>query len=121
MAYSANDPSFKKYRRQLRKSQTDAEDKLWVQLRNRRLDGFKFFRQYSYGPYILDFYCPQMRVAIEADGSQHVEAIEYDDKRSQYLRANGIHVMRFWDNEVLQSIDVVVEVIWQYLIKKRGK
>ena len=66
-----NWPSAKTRRRSLRKSSTDAERKLWSKLRNKQLAGLKFFRQYSVGPYILDFYCPTLRLDIEADGGQH--------------------------------------------------
>jgi len=68
------------------------------------------------GMYIIDFYCPTMKLAIELDGGQHAddENREYDEERSDYLRANGIEVIRFWNNEVLQNIDGV-------LIKIAGK
>lgn len=118
MPYLSNDPSLKNYRRRLRRDQTDAENKLWRHLRNKRLDGFKFFRQYSYGHYILDFYCPRKRLAIELDGGQHLEAKEYDKQRTFYLNCKGIRVIRFWNNEVLQNTDVVVEVVWQHLTNR---
>ena len=120
MRHVANDPALKKYRRTLRKNQTDAEDRLWQQLRNRRLEGLKFFRQYSFGSYILDFYCPQCLLAIELDGSQHLAQQNYDDKRTGYLNQYGIEVMRFWDNDVLEDTDGVVEGIWQCLTRKKG-
>ena len=70
----------------------------------------KFFRQYSIGPYILDFYCPNMKLAVELDGGQHnqCENKEYDAVRSEYLKAQGIEVMRFWNNEVLVDIESVL-------------
>jgi len=63
----------------------------------------RFFRQYSIGPYILDFYCPTMKLAVELDGGQHnqYDSQEYDTVRSEYLKAQGIEVMRFWNHEVL--------------------
>jgi very-short-patch-repair endonuclease len=69
----------------------------------------KFFRQYSFGPYILDFYCPQKKLAVELDGGQHnqPEIIEYDKVRSEYLKAHGIETLRFWNNDVLMNIEGV--------------
>lgn len=115
MDYIANNPSLKKFRKKLRKNQTDTENFLWQRLRNKQLNGLKFFRQYSLGPYILDFYCPKKHLAIELDGGQHLERKEYDDRRSDYLRENGIQVIRFWDHEVLQDIETIMEVIWEKL------
>ena len=69
----------------------------------------KFFRQYSFGPYILDFYCPQKKLAVELDGGQHNQPdnIEYDKVRSEYLKAHGIETLRFWNNDVLMNIEGV--------------
>jgi very-short-patch-repair endonuclease len=70
----------------------------------------RFFRQYSIGPYILDFYCPTVKLAVELDGGQHNQGDnrEYDAARSEYLKAQGIGVMRFWNNEVLLDIQSVL-------------
>jgi len=69
----------------------------------------KFFRQYSIGPYILDFYCPTVKLAVELDGGQHNESDnrDHDVTRSDYLKAQGIDVIRFWNNEVLFDIQSV--------------
>ena len=108
-----NDPALKQRRRGLRLNQTEAEKTLWKHLRNRQLDGMKFFRQFSVGPYILDFYCPQLRLAIELDGGQHTEddAREYDAARSAYLQAQGIDVMRFWNHDVLNQTESVLQKV----------
>jgi very-short-patch-repair endonuclease len=102
-----NDPIRKSDRRRLRKDATDAERKLWTILRDRRIAGLKFFRQYSIGPYILDFYCPDERLAVEVDGGQHadVQGQEHDAKRDRYLRELNIRVIRFWNNDVLRNIE----------------
>jgi len=73
----------------------------------------KFFRQYSIGPYILDFYCPNIKLAVELDGGQHnqCENKKYDAVRSEYLKSQGIEVIRFWDNEVLLDIESVLSEI----------
>jgi len=99
--------------RNLRKHQTPAEILLWSKLRAHQLSGFKFRRQHPTGPYILDFYCPELRLAIELDGGQHVEDgnILNDVQRTEYLREIGIRVIRFWNHEVFQYLnDVVAEI-----------
>ena len=70
----------------------------------------KFFRQYSFGSYILDFYCPEKKLAVELDGGQHnqPEGREYDTVRTNYLNAHGVEVVRFWNNEVLGEMDGVL-------------
>ncbi len=102
MKFLRNDPTLKQRRQELRRNQTKAEKILWAHLRNRQFYGMKFFRQYSIGPYILDFYCPTMKLAEELDGGQHnqCESKEYDAARSEYLKAQGIDVTRFWNHEV---------------------
>src|SRR4051812_16265240 len=84
-------------RRTLRHGATDAEALLWHELRNRQLGGFKFRRQHPCGPYIVDFYCAERKLAIELDGGQHYApaAQAYDARRSRYLRRHGIEVLRF--------------------------
>jgi very-short-patch-repair endonuclease len=88
----------------LRRSQTPQEIILWSKLRNNNL-GFKFKRQYSVGPYVLDFYCSSKKLAIEIDGSQHIKNKEYDVLRSDYLAQFGIKVIRFWNSEINANID----------------
>jgi very-short-patch-repair endonuclease len=110
MKFLHNDPALKDYRRALRRNQTDAEKALWSHLRNRQFYGMRFFRQYSLGPYILDFYCPEIKIAIELDGGQHnePEGKIYDTARSEYLQVQKIEVLRFWDNDVFQNIEGVL-------------
>ncbi len=110
MKFSRNDPTLKQRRRELRRNQTDAERALWAKVRNKQFLGTKFFRQYSIGPYILDFYCPTLKLAVELDGGQHNQGDkeEYDADRSEYLKAQGIDAMRFWNNEVLLDIQSVL-------------
>jgi len=94
----------------LRKNQTPQESILWARLRRGQL-GHKFKRQYSVGPYVLDFYCPIKKLAIEIDGSQHLENKEYDQERTDYLSVLEIKVLRFWNNEISTNISGVVEKI----------
>ncbi len=110
-----NRASLKDRRKELRKNQTDCEKILWQKLRNRQMNGLKFFRQYSFGTYILDFYCPEISLAVELDGGQHAkeENQEYDSQRNLYLEANGVKTLRFWNNEVLLNLDGVLENIFK--------
>jgi very-short-patch-repair endonuclease len=110
MKFLRNDPALKEQRRELRCNQTEAEKTLWAHVRNKQFHGVRFFRQYSIGPYILDFYCPAVKLAVELDGGQHnqYENREYDAARSEYLKAQGIDVMRFWDHEVLIDTDSIL-------------
>lgn len=110
MEFLRNDPTLKQRRRELRRNQTEAEKTLWVHLRNKQFYRMKFFRQYSIGPYILDFYCPTMKLAVELDGGQHnlCENKEYESVRSEYLKAQGVEVMRFWNHEVLLDMESVL-------------
>ncbi len=96
--------------RTLRKHQTDAERVIWRHLRAYRLREFKFRRQHPLGPYIVDFVCMSKRLVIEIDGGQHL-ASEYDHRRDAWLRAQGFHVLRVWNNEVLSNIDGVLACI----------
>jgi very-short-patch-repair endonuclease len=95
--------------RDLRQRSTDAETELWLQLRAGRLNGFKFGRQHPVPPYICDFFCEQARLVVELDGSQHSE--EVDAGRSAFLESQGLRVLRFWNNDVLESTTTVLEAI----------
>ncbi len=108
-----NDPILKPRRQELRHNETEAEKIFWSHVRNKKVQGLKFFRQYSVGPYVLDFYCPEKRIAMELDGSQHGEEEnrEYDAERTGYLKAYDIEVLRFWNHEVLSNIEGVLNVI----------
>jgi len=104
-----------KLQRTLRKNMTEAEKALWAVLRGRQLSGFKFRRQHPFGYYILDFVCLESKLVVEVDGGQHGERIDYDEIRSGQLQSAGFKVLRFWNNEVLQSMDAVKEQIWTAL------
>lgn len=97
--------------RNLRKKQTEAEKKIWFHLRNRHFEGLKFRRQHSIGPFITDFCCIEKKIVIEVDGSQHIQNKIYDDNRTKYLNQNGYKVIRFWDNDVLNRCDSVLEAV----------
>ena len=98
------------YARQNRKAYTPAEDALWQVLRKEQT-GVKFRRQQPVGPYILDFYSAEVRLAIEVDGSIHEGLEAYDAKRDEDLAAEGILTLRFTNQEVMEQMDSVVERI----------
>ena len=93
---------------------TDAERCLWQRLRHNQL-GAKFRRQHPFGNYILDFVCVERGLVIEIDGGQHALDMVYDQLRTKNLEAAGYAVLRFWNNEVLNETDAVIEAIWQWL------
>jgi very-short-patch-repair endonuclease len=97
--------------RELRNNPTEAERAPWQHLRLRQLGGYEFRRQQPIGPYIADFVCLEKKLIIEVDGGQHGEQATYDARRSAWLKAEGFCVLRFWNHEVLQSIDAVKERI----------
>jgi len=105
--------------KQLRVNSTDAEYRLWRQIRNRQLDGWKFRRQFPVDHYIADFVCAELKLVIEIDGGQHAEARFYDEQRTEYLQSKGYQVVRFWNNEVLGNTDGVLERIAEILARRQ--
>ncbi len=106
----------REFAKQLRHELTDCEQLLWRHLRNRQLGGFKFRRQYPLSPYVLDFYCAELELAVELDGGQHFgdEALHRDAERSRYLGSRGLRVIRFSNREVLaQMPEVLAEILRQ--------
>ncbi len=97
----------------MRRAMTDAELKLWNELRAHRLMGMSFRRQVPIGPYIVDFACSTHRLIVEVDGSQHGDAghARRDDERSAYLDASGWTILRFWNDDVIRDIDNVCQHI----------
>ncbi|HET9687571.1 MAG TPA: endonuclease domain-containing protein [Pseudolabrys sp.] len=95
--------------RNLRGNQTDAEVRLWQALRRNQINGLSFRRQHPIGRYILDFYCPALKLAIELDGGQHatVAQARLDHTRTRWIALRGIRVFRFWNNDILSNIDCV--------------
>ena len=97
--------------RDLRNNLTDAEKKLWQKLRNKQINDHKFRRQFVLGNYIVDFICLDKRLIIEVDGGQHMDNVNYDLQRDEWLKNQNFKVLRFWNNQVLNEIDSVLEVI----------
>ncbi|PYL08380.1 MAG: hypothetical protein DME34_04740 [Verrucomicrobia bacterium] len=104
----------------LRTRATDCERILWRHFRNRNFAGYKFRRQHPIDPYILDFYCPDAKLAIELDGSGHGYQLpeRRDQARAESLARQGIAVIRFWNHQVREELDSVLQAIW-FALEKR--
>jgi len=101
--------------KELRRNMTDAENRMWYYLRNRRLGGYKFVRELVIGHYIADFVCREKKLVIEIDGGQHMDAVEYDALRTKDLEGLGYRVLRIWNNEVFKNIQGVMDSILNLL------
>lgn len=108
--------------RALRRRLSPPEARLWVRLRGRKLGGLKFRRQHPIGPYILDFYCAEARLAVEVDGQCHdqPERIAHDRRRTAWLRKQNIRVMRLAAESVRAHLDDVMEFIARTARERRG-
>ncbi|WP_347881180.1 DUF559 domain-containing protein [Pseudomonas sp. GD04019] len=109
------EPDQLEFARQLRRKATDAETLLWRHLRSRQLAGCKFRRQHPVSPYVLDFYCEELRLGIELDGGQHYtdEGVEHDGSCADYLLSRGVRLLRFSNRDVLLELPAVLERIYQ--------
>ncbi|KAF3978698.1 MAG: endonuclease domain-containing protein [Methylococcales symbiont of Iophon sp. n. MRB-2018] len=112
--------SFTHLARNLRKNQTDAEQILWLQLRDRRFLNLKFRRQFPVESYIVDFICLDCKIIIELDGSQHHEQGNEDAIRTKFLNQRGFKVIRFWNNDVFNNLDGVLESL-RLVVEKQKK
>jgi very-short-patch-repair endonuclease len=101
------------FAKSMRKDSTDAEKLLWNLLRDKRFMGHKFRRQHVIDCFIIDFYCKEKSIGIELDGGQHNQddKIEYDNQREMLLHKNGIRIVRFWNNDVLNRTKDVLELL----------
>ena len=100
-------PKQRKHARTMRRISTDAERKLWLLLRDRRLEGIKFRRQVPFGSHILDFVCFERRLVVEVDGGQHADS-PADLARDARLQSEGFKVVRYWNNDVLKNPEGVL-------------
>lgn len=100
-------------RQHLRKKLTETEAILWSQLKERKLGKLRFRRQYSIGRYVVDFYCPSLKLVIEIDGEVHssVEAQKYDRIRDQFLKSLGLRIMHFRNQDVQNNLSRILEII----------
>ena len=106
--------------RALRRDQTGVELRLWRHLRNRQLAGYKFKRQVPRRQYIVDFLCDDAKLVIELDGGQHAMQIAYDAHRTAVLEADGYRVLRFWNIEVIENLDGVIDAIYRAVTAKHS-
>ena len=119
-----NQPQQNELRRELRTHGTSAEATLWLMLKARQIEGVKFRRQFSIGPYILDFYSPELHLCIELDGEPHFtpEGYEHDQQRTEYLsRLHGIRTLRFENNHVFRYPEGVLSEIRSAIKEIREK
>ncbi|MBW3539830.1 MAG: endonuclease domain-containing protein [Planctomycetes bacterium] len=103
-------------RRELRDAMPPAEVLLWSKLKNRQLNSHRFRRQHSIGPYVLDFYCPRLKLAVELDGESHYleGAMSRDDRRDAFIAGFAIRIVRILNSEVYENLDVV----WDGLLRE---
>lgn len=106
------------FARLLRQQQTQAEQVLWRCLRARQFMDLKFRRQYPLPPYVLDFYCAEIALVLELDGSQHAQASAYDARRTDFLQARGLTVLRYWNNDVIVDTAAVLESLRCFIINR---
>jgi very-short-patch-repair endonuclease len=111
MEYNCPSVQLRDRARDLRRNQTDTERHLWMRLRARQFEHAKFRRQQPIGPFIADFCCMEHKVIVELDGSPHLVQAAPDTERTAYLAAHGYRVLRFWNHDVLNDIDAVLERI----------
>ena len=95
--------------RKMRRTSTDVERELWHRIRDKQIDNFRFRRQRPIGKYIVDFICLDAKLIIELDGGQHANDVAYDERRTAFLRSLGYRVLRFWNSEVTENLDGVLE------------
>lgn len=112
--YPYNHPSQASLRKELRNEGTSAEASLWLSLKGRQIEGMRWRRQFGVGPYVLDFYCPQLRLCIELDGAQHytIQGAENDLQREEWLHhTHGIRTIRFENKDIFIHHEAVIEHI----------
>ena len=107
----ANIEDQKSMRKSLRNHATSAESALWRVLKSRNVNGLKFRRQQGIGPYVLDFYCAELKLCVELDGSSHDYKYEYDERRTMFLSQQGIRVIRFRNEMVWTNLDYIMSEI----------
>ena len=107
------------YAARLRREMTDVERKLWSSLRNRQLNGYKFRCQATIGPFVADFLCVEAALIVELDGGQHSEAT--DASRTAFLVKRGYRIIRFWNNDVIESFDGVLQIVAATLAEQKER
>lgn len=113
------DPQLLEFAKTMRTNATDAESLMWQLLRNKRFMNLKFRRQHVIAPYIVDFYCHELGLVIELDGSQHNtdDGRAYNIERTKFLEALGLKVVRYWNNDVLNQTEIILDDLWNVYLK----
>jgi len=113
----------KNKRKKLRSSMPNAEIVLWSKLKSKGLDGYKFRRQYSVGNFVIDFYCPRLKLAIEVNGDSHFSDVSEacDKERESFIESFGISFLRFTNKEIYQNLDQVLARIEDYIQERPVK
>ena len=111
-----NRSQLKNIRIKLRKEQTKPESLLWFHLRNKKL-GYKFRRQFSIGNYIVDFYCHELKLVIEVDGSDHINKFDYDIERQKFLKEKGFIIIRYSNQAIINELSTVLDDISEQIKK----
>jgi len=116
------DPQLLLFAKTMRHTATDAEQLMWQLLRAKQFMNLKFRRQHVIAPYIVDFYCHELGLVIELDGSQHGadDAIEYDAERTKFLEALGFRVVRYWNYDVLNSTEMISDDLWNICLDMKS-
>ena len=112
-------PQLLQFAKSMRHAATDAENLLWQRLCAKRFMNLKFRRQHVIKPYIVDFYCHEIGLVIELDGGQHntEDGRAYDVERTQFLEALGLKVVRYWNHDVLNRTEVILDNLWNICFK----
>jgi very-short-patch-repair endonuclease len=105
------EPKFLEFAKEMRQEAAPAEKKVWWCLRNRRLNGFKFRRQYAIGSYIADFFCAECMLIIELDGDSHAGRQDKDEQRSRWFESQGYSVVRYYNRDVHEHLEAVLSAI----------
>ena len=111
-----NQYSQKQIRKDLRNKMTAPEIVLWSKLKNKQFNNCKFRRQHGIGKFIVDFYCPELKLVIEIDGANHFfdkDSEKYDNDRQKFIESQGVKVLRFTNNDILDNLNEVMEIIGQ--------
>ncbi len=116
-----NRASEKEKRQKLRNNMTKAEKMLWDKIKGKQIESCKFRRQYSVAQFIIDFYCPELKLAIEIDGESHFQedAVKYDQERQIFIESAGIIFLRFTNNEVFEKLNSILEIITEKIRELR--
>ncbi|WP_254509979.1 endonuclease domain-containing protein [Anatilimnocola floriformis] len=114
-------PLFIERSREMRQQPNNAEAMVWDALRDRKLKGFKFRRQYAMGNFIADFYCAEAKLIVELDGKTHIGKEEYDAARVVWFESQGLCVLRFGNHDVDESLEGFLEVVWSKCVERTAK